>query len=87
MYATINGGDTALSGDTFDSTTFYFVGLTSDTAFTSVTFGSSSTILAASGFNVDNLSYVVARAVPEPGSLALASLALFGAAVARRRRP
>jgi len=85
VYATTNGGDTALGSDTFDSTTFYFVGLISGTAFTSVTFGA--TTAAVSGFNVDNLSYVVARAVPEPGSLALASLALFGAAMARRRRP
>lgn len=85
VYATTNLGNTALGSGTYDSTTFYFVGLTSDTAFTSVTFGS--TLAAVSGFNVDNLSYVVARAVPEPGSLALASLALFGAAVARRRRP
>ena len=85
VYATTDLGNTALGSSTWDLPTFHFVGLISDAAFTSVTFGA--TNAALSGFNVDNLSYVVARAVPEPGSLALASLALFGAAVARRRRP
>ena len=86
VYATTNLSNTALGSGTLDiPNSLHFVGLISDTAFTSVTFGATSA--ARSGFNVDNLSYVVARAVPEPGSLALASLALFGAAMARRRRP
>lgn len=84
LFATTSLGDTALGSASYDTPTFHFIGLISDTAFNSVNFGGTSSI--ASGFNVDNLSFVRGTAVPEPGSLALVALALAAAAVARSRR-
>lgn len=85
LYATTNLGDTALGSNSYDISTLHFVGLISDTAFTSVTFGGTTAI--ASGFNVDDLSNVRAvQAVPEPGSLALLALALAAVVSMRRRK-
>jgi hypothetical protein len=78
-----NTGELALNAATYDTPNpFYFVGLVSDVAFTSVTFGATDT--AASGFTVDNLSF--GTVVPEPTTLALCGLALLAAGAASRRR-
>jgi PEP-CTERM motif-containing protein len=71
---------TATNGPTYDISTFYFVGLISDTSFTSATIFGNSNI--ASGFNVDNLTY----ASPEPSTLLLLGFGLVGVAVWVRRR-
>jgi hypothetical protein len=81
-----NTGELAESGASFDTPNplqpFYFVGLVSDVAFTSVTFGA--TDAAASGFTVDNLHF--GTVVPEPATLTLCGLALLAAGAASRRR-
>ena len=79
-------GEVAVNGDNHDTGTFHFVGLVSDTGFTSVTFGAVAGVL--SGFNVDNLSFGTvdkgSTTLPEPMSLALSGLALLAAGAARR---
>ena len=85
-----SNGDVAVSGDSYDTSTFQFVGLVSDTGFTSVTFGAVAGVL--SGFNVDNISFGTVDnsnpTLPEPMSLALSGLALLAAGAARgARRP
>ncbi len=47
---------TACNGSTYDTSSFYFVGLISSTPFTSVTIKGTGS--GASGYNVDNLTYV-----------------------------
>lgn len=81
--ATDTGG-MALSSALYDTPTFHFVGLVSDTPFNQVVFGGNGTGL--SGFNVDNLSYNrSANRIPEPGALALASLLLLALGARTRR--
>jgi hypothetical protein len=85
-----NTGELALNGATYDPQDpteftepfYYFVGIVSDVAFTSVTFGA--TDAAASGFTVDNLRF--GTVVPEPATLTLCGLALLAAGAASRRR-
>jgi hypothetical protein len=85
-----NTGELALNGATYDpqdpteftAPFYYFVGIVSDVAFTSVTFGA--TDAAASGFTVDNLRF--GTVVPEPTTVALCGLALLAAGAASRRR-
>jgi hypothetical protein len=84
VFAETNHGDYHESGGGYDFDTFYFVGIVSDTTFTSVTFGA--LLSANSGFNVDDLSWVQSsQVVPTPGSLALLSLGLLAAGFTRRR--
>lgn len=80
LFATTNLGDTAVSSDTYDLSTFQFVGLISDVAFNSVTFGANGT--ASSGFNVDNM---ILNRVPEPTTMALFGLALLAVRACQRR--
>ena len=84
-------GTATTGGPSYDQSTFYFAGLTSDAPFTTATIGGDATL--ASGFNLDTLSYAAAEIpVPEPGSPWMAgSGVLAGAAWLRRptqrRRP
>jgi PEP-CTERM motif len=80
-------GLTALSGSgPHDSNTFYFVGVTSDVAFSSavLTVGAD----AFTGFNIDTLRYGTGTAaVSEPAAIGLLGSGLVGLmALARRRR-
>ncbi|MEO0421589.1 MAG: hypothetical protein AAF184_04600 [Pseudomonadota bacterium] len=61
-------------------TSFFFVGLISDTPFSSATFGS--TVDAPGGFNVDDLSFQV---VPIPGALWLLAGGLLALTTQRRK--
>ena len=75
----------ATSTGVYDQSTFYFVGFTSPTAFTTATFGA--TTAATSGFNVDNLTYASTAVIPEPTTYALVAAGLAGVmTIARSRR-
>lgn len=74
-------------GDGGPSPTLYFVGLISDTPFTSATFGGS--INAVSGFNLDNLVFAnqSIQQIPEPATLmVLGGLLGFGGLAYRRKK-
>jgi hypothetical protein len=65
--ASTGGVDNGGNG-TYDTSTFYFAGLISDTPFTTATIGASAN--AGSGFNIDNLTYAAAsQAIPTPAML------------------
>lgn len=85
-YTLSAGSDTATTDSLVDDTnTFVFVGLTSATPFTSVTFRSNDTSLGS--YNIPEILYGgTSNAVPEPMSLALLGLGTLGLAVVRRRR-
>lgn len=74
-------GTASTGGPTYDTDTFYFAGLISDTPFTTATIGSG-VLPNGSSFNLDNLTY---STVPEPGAT-LGVLGLVGLAVAWRSR-
>ena len=59
-----------------------FWGITTDVPITSILIGTRSLEYVA----IDNFSFGTATSVPEPSTLALLSIGLFGMAVARRRR-
>jgi hypothetical protein len=71
------------NGPSYDISTLYFVGLISDTPFTSATIAGDSTV--ATGFNVDNLTYAPVP-IPEPMSLILVTTGLATLAARRRRK-
>jgi hypothetical protein len=104
----INAGTTAAVGDFFlatpvgtvgtggpasnyDQSTFFFAGILSDTPFTTATIGSLA-VGPSTGFNVDNLSIVLAvpaALLPEPAGLVLlgvGSLCLLGYGWRRRQQ-
>jgi hypothetical protein len=68
------------NGPSYDVSTLYFVGLISDTPFTSATIGGDLTV--TTGFNLDNLTYAP---IPEPASLILLATGLVTLAARRRR--
>jgi hypothetical protein len=68
------------SGAAYDFSTLYFVGLISDTPFSSATIGGGAN---ASVFNLDNLTVA---AIPEPVTLSVFGVGLAGAAALRRRK-
>lgn len=70
---------TAFNGPAYDQSTLFFVGLISDTPFSTATILGVSTV---SGYNVDNLMF---QRVPEPLTLALALTALAGLGASRLR--
>lgn len=77
---------TAGNGPSYDVSTLYFVGLISDTLFTSATIGGDLDV--TTGFNVDNLTYapVEAAPIPEPVSVVLVTTGLVALATRRRRK-
>lgn len=85
MSMLVSNGDNELIADDYvgGSFTSFFVGYTSATAFTSVTFSATA---RDDGVDFDRLQLGTGNTVPEPGALALAVLALgIGGAVRARR--
>lgn len=78
---------TAGSGPAYDQSTLYFVGLISDSPFSSARIGS--TTDAQSGYNLDNLTLATgATPIPEPASMFLLGSGLLALRMrARRSRP
>ena len=82
---TTAAGDASTGSASFDTSTFVFAGLVSDTPFSSVTFGSNDTSVGS--FNIPE---IISAAVPEPSSLVLTCVglaALAGGRLRRRLRP
>jgi hypothetical protein len=79
-------GGIATDSSVFDTATFVFDGLISDTAFSSVTL--SSTDSSSGSFNIPELLFGsrAVTGVPEPLSLSLFAAGLAGAGALRRRR-
>jgi PEP-CTERM motif-containing protein len=79
---TVPVGEVTTGGPNYDTSTFYFAGLTSDTLFSSATIGAN--FDAVSGFNVDYL--VVGIFVPEPSALSLFAIGGVACLVVARRK-
>lgn len=77
---------TATTGGTYDQGTFYFAGITSSTAFNTVTIGSVN--VGSAVFNLDNLTIATTfSAVPEPGTVGLlVGAGVVGVCIVARRR-
>jgi hypothetical protein len=82
LYVNTPAGNVKTGGPVYDTSTFYFAGLVSDTLFSSATIGGTGNL--GSGFNVDNL--VVGIFVPEPSTIMLLAIALPGLLLASRLR-
>jgi hypothetical protein len=85
MSMLVSNGDNELVADDYTGGSFasFFVGYTSTTAFTSVTFSATA---RDDGIDFDRLQLGTGNTVPEPSALALAVLALgIGGAVRARR--
>ena len=75
---------TAGNGPGYDQSTLYFVGLISDSPFSSARIGA--TVNAQSGFNLDNLTLATAATpVPEPASMFLLGSGLLALRMRARR--
>jgi len=81
------GGDTSSSGSgTYDTSSFVFAGLVSDTSFTSATFFSNSDCACSASFNIPEV-ITATTAVPEPATWAVMLVGFGGlGAMLRRRR-
>lgn len=86
-YLADSAAGTATTGSAaYDTSTFVFAGLISDTAFSSITLSSSDTVLGS--YNVPEIEFGASPAatVPEPLTLSLFGAGVLGLATARRRR-
>ncbi len=80
LFINTPSGNATTGGASYDQSTLYFAGLISDTPFTTATIGSLSN--AASGFNVDHLTY----AAPIPTPAMLPGLIGLSVGVLRKRK-